>query len=134
MAATPPDVDVEAALDRLIHADAVDEADDGTLSTTAAFEETRRVYHDTYGDMAEAGFHRTVTALFDLDPDEVVATVPEGVAIAGVDGVAVDEFRQAFDVSTAPAVLLFRDGDLRQTLAGRQAPSDVDEAVQSVYR
>lgn len=226
MATTPPNVDVESALDRLIDADAVDEADDGTLTTTTAFEDTRRVYHDTYAHMGEEGFHSTVADLFDIDRDEVAAhvdatgitreelvaylsvrsflddppdrgtlavmadivvqigpgspvpsavrevtdddyetfleaepeaivtvwkhgcdpceamkeefdaildVVPGGVAVAGVDGEAAADFRRAFDVSAAPAVLLFRDGDLQRTLTGRKSPAELADAFESVY-
>ncbi|EJN60448.1 thioredoxin family protein [Halogranum rubrum] len=227
MAAEPPDVDVEPALDRLIDTGVVDEADDGALTTTAAFEDTRRVYHDTYAHMADEGFHSTVADLFDIDRDEVgahidatgmtrdelvaylsvrsflddppeqetlavmagivvqigpgspvpmaveelsdeeceqfladepdavvtvwkhgcdpceamkedideiVASVPEGVAIAGVDGADVPAFRRAFDVSVAPAVLLFRDGQLRETFTGRKSPAALADAFEAVYR
>jgi thiol-disulfide isomerase/thioredoxin len=58
---------LEDALDRLIDAGAVDEADDGTLSTTQAFEDVRDVYHDTYGNATESVFHDTVADLFDID-------------------------------------------------------------------
>jgi thiol-disulfide isomerase/thioredoxin len=226
VATTPPNVDVESALDRLVDADAVDEADDGTLTTTTAFEDTRRVYHDTYAHMGEEGFHSTVADLFDIDRDEVAAhvdatgitreelvaylsiqsflddppdrgtlavmadivvqigpgspvpsavrevtdedyetfldaepeaivtvwkhgcdpcdamkeefdaildAVPDGVAVAGVDGEAAADFRRSFDVSAAPAVLLFHDGDLQRTLTGRKSPAELAEAFESVY-
>lgn len=227
MATASPDVDVESALDTLIDAGVVDEADDGALTTTSAFEDTRRVYHDTYAHMADEGFHSTVADLFDIDRDEVgahidatgmtrdelvaylsvrsflddppeqgtlavmagivvqigpgspvpmaveelsdedyeaflddepdalvtvwkhgcdpceamkedldeiLAAVPDGVAVAGVDGADVPAFRRAFDVSVAPAVLLFRDGDLQKTLTGRTSPSALADAFESVYR
>lgn len=227
MAAAPPDVDVESALDRLIEHGVVDEADEGALSTTSGFEDTRCVYHDTYAHMADEGFHSTVADLFDIDRDEVgehidatgmtrdelvaylsvrsflddppeqetlavmagivvqigpgspvpiavdeltdedyeafladepdavvtvwkhgcdpceamkedfdeiLAAVPDGVAVAGVDGAEVPAFRRAFDVSVAPAVLLFRGGELRETLTGRQSPGALADAFKSVYR
>lgn len=226
MAATPPDVDVEAALDALIDAGAVNEADDGTLTTTAAFEDTRRVYHDTYAHIGEDAFESTVANLFGLDRDEVgshidatgltreelvaflsvrsflddppdrqtlavmadivgqigprssvpsdvreldddsyeaflverpdamvtvwkhgcdpceamkedldaiLDTVPADVAVGGIDGEEASGFRREFDVSAAPSVLLFRDGELRRTLTGRKSPDEVATAVEAVY-
>jgi thiol-disulfide isomerase/thioredoxin len=69
--------DPESALDRLVDEGVVDEADDGTLTTTEAYERTRVVYHDTYGD---AGNETVVTALsdvFGVDPETVAAYVDE---------------------------------------------------------
>jgi thiol-disulfide isomerase/thioredoxin len=219
----------EAALDRLVAADAVDEADDGTLTTTAAFEQVRRIYHDTYAHMDDEGVYDTVSDLFGLtreeaaeaiesdevsveelvaylsarsyledrgehpdpetlgvmarllveigpgspvpqgmteidddsyeaflaenpdavvtvwkhhcDPceamkeeiDAVLAAVPEGVAVAGVDGEAVASFRADYDVTVAPSVLAFRGGELEGTLTGRQTPPAVAELFESVY-
>lgn len=226
MASAPPNVDVEATLDQLIEAGAVDEADDGTLSTTPAFEDTRVVYHDTYAHMDEEGFHDTVADLFGIDRDDVAAhvetteltrdelvaylsirsfldesfprgtlavmadilvqigpgtpvppevteltdedyetflvdepdaivtvwkhgcdpceqmkgdldailtNVPDGVAVAGVDGESVDSFRADYEVNAAPAVLLFRDGDLQETVTGRKSPKALADAFDSVY-
>lgn len=228
MSAVPPepDVDIESALDHLIDAGAVDEADDGALTTTAEFENTRRIYHDTYGNASDERFYDTVGDLFAVgredavahvdatgltreelvaylavrsfleesptqetlavmadivvqigpgtpipphvraltdddyeafladhpdalvtvwkhgcdpceamkaDLDAILERVPEDVAVAGIDGEEAAAFRRAFEVSAAPAVLLFRGGDLQQTLTGRKSPAALGEEFESVY-
>ena len=67
------------------------------------------------------------------DLDEVLSSLPDRVAVAGVDGESVPEFRRAFDVDTAPAVCCFRDGDLAATVTGRQSPSAYAGRFDDVY-
>lgn len=67
------------------------------------------------------------------DLDSVLASVPDGVAVAGVDGEAVPEFRRAFDVDTAPVTCCFRDGDLAATVSGRQRPSTYADRFDELY-
>ncbi|MFB6107845.1 MAG: thioredoxin family protein [Haloplanus sp.] len=67
------------------------------------------------------------------DLDEVLASLPEGVAVAGVDGESVPSFRRAFDVDAAPAVCCFRDGALVETVTGRQSPAAYAERFEAVY-
>jgi thiol-disulfide isomerase/thioredoxin len=218
--------DPEAVLDRLVELDAVDETPDGSLETTTAFEDVRRVYRDTYGHMEADGVATTVADLFgvsreearrlldadevtredvvaylamrsfadeDLDsatlavmadllvrvgpgspvpdalteltdetyesflaenPDAVVTVwkhhcdpceamkselprildaVPEGVAVAGVDGEEVVDFRRTFDVDAAPAVLCFVDGTFAWAETGRQRPGRLAERFDDCY-
>jgi thiol-disulfide isomerase/thioredoxin len=63
----PANVDPEAALDRLIDDGVVDEADDGTLTTTETYEQTRVVYHDTYGQADDETLAAALADLFDVD-------------------------------------------------------------------
>ncbi|ELZ72727.1 thioredoxin family protein [Haloferax volcanii] len=226
MAATDIDADPETALETLIEAGAVDEAPDGTLSTTAEFEKTLAVYHDIYGAVSTEEFHRTVSELFGVAPENVEARldefgvtradvvaylaaksfldapvgqdhllvmagllveitpsspvpdaldeldddsfesylaahpdavvlvwrrfcepcdamkadldaildrVPDGVAAAGVDGEAADEFCRRFDVDSAPTLLCVRDGELRERASGRQTPAEVAAVLDRVY-
>ncbi|MBC9985685.1 thioredoxin [Haloferax sp. AS1] len=226
MAATDIDADPETALETLIAAGAVDEAPDGTLSTTAEFEKTLAVYHDIYGAVSTEEFHRTVSELFGVAPENVEARldefgvtradvvaylaaksfldapvgqdlllvmagllveitpsspvpdaldeldddffesylaahpdavvlvwrrfcepcdamkadldaildrVPDGVAAAGVDGEAADEFCRRFDVDSAPTLLCVRDGELRERASGRQTPAEVAAVLDRVY-
>ena len=222
----PTNVDPEAALDRLIDDDVVDEADDGTLTTTEAYERTRVVYHDTYGDADEETLATTLADIFDVDretaadyveandvepadlvaylslqsvldpvpdrptlatmaalvvdigpgspvpesqpeldddsyeafladhPDTVVFVwktgchpcdamkddlgeiherVPDGVAVAGVDGESVPSFRLEYGVDSAPAVLAFQGGDLVESLSGRRSPVALEQFFSVVY-
>ncbi|SEK47562.1 thioredoxin family protein [Haloferax larsenii] len=224
MSATHPDP--ETALDTLIAADAVDEAPDGSLTTTEEFEKVLAIYHDVYGAISTEEFHQTVVDLFDVDPDsveahleaydvgrtdvvaylaaqsfldvpvgqdlltvmasllveitpsspvpdhlseldddafeaflesnpnaivtvwrrfctpcdgmkddldEILDRVPADVAVAGLDGEATDDFCRRYEVDTAPTVLCFRDGELRESASGRTSPDDVERLVDRVY-
>jgi len=67
------------------------------------------------------------------DLDAVVSELPDGVAVAGVDGESVPNFRRAFDVDSAPAVCCFRGGDLVDTLTGRQSPDTYADRFAELY-
>lgn len=67
------------------------------------------------------------------DLDEILAALPERVAVAGVDGESVPDFRRTFGVDAAPAVCCFRDGDLDAVLTGRQSPSAYAEQFDDCY-
>jgi thiol-disulfide isomerase/thioredoxin len=229
----------ETALDRLIEAGAVAEAADGSLTTTDAFEDTRSVYHDTYGTAAPGAFEATAAEVFGLtdeaveelidageltrrhlvaylsvrsffrelasgdggeddsatvpdpqtaalmaqilveigpgspvppeieelgdgdydeflrahpdavltlwkrhcDPcealkrefDDVLAAVPAGVAVAGLDGEAVPEFCGEFGVNAAPAVLLFKDGALAEKIVGKRSVEALAERFAETF-
>lgn len=55
------------------------------------------------------------------DLDDVLAGLPEGVPVAGVQGESAPEFRAAYDVEAAPSVLLFAGGEHVETIRGRSA-------------
>jgi len=237
--ADPSTAAPEDALDALVDTGIVDERDDGTLVTTDDFEATRRVYRDSYADVDDEVFRRTVadafgvsestaaeridagdvareeliaylslrsaldsaeprspdsrpqsadavgderlatmaallaeispgspvpealteldddwSAFLDDNPDAVVtvwrhdcapcealkanldavlSALPDGVAVAGVDGEAVPEFRQEFDVDAAPAICAFRAGDLADVTTGRQSPETYTDRFAAVY-
>jgi thiol-disulfide isomerase/thioredoxin len=59
------------------------------------------------------------------DLDAILDRVPEGVAVAGVDGESVADFRREFDVDAAPATLTFADGELIDCVTGRGTPDQV---------
>jgi len=63
------------------------------------------------------------------DLDAIVAAVPDEVAIAGVDGDAVPQFRRAFDVTAAPSVVVISDGAHAETASGRQSPAAVEKLI-----
>lgn len=219
-------VDLEAALDRLVEAGVVDEADDGALTTTAEYERARSVYNDTYGHADEETLTKALSDLFgvdvdtaatyvdendvgpadlvaylslqsvldpvpdrqtlavmaalvvDIDPgspvpdqleehdddsyeafleehpdavltvwktgchpcdamkddlDEILERVPDGVAVAGLDGESVPSFRLAYGVDSAPAVLAFESGELVESLSGRRSPYALEQFFSVVY-
>jgi thiol-disulfide isomerase/thioredoxin len=65
--------------------------------------------------------------------DETLATLPEGVAVAGVDGEDVTEFRREFDVEAAPATLTFADGEFVECVTGRRTPDQFAEMFANAY-
>lgn len=67
------------------------------------------------------------------DLDAVLAAVPDCVAVAGVDGESVPDFRRTFDVDAAPAVCAFRDGALEDVTTGRQPPETYAERFAAIY-
>lgn len=61
------------------------------------------------------------------------ATLPDRVALAGVDGDSVGRLRAEFDVTSAPTLLFFAGGSLADTFEG-YLPADVlAERVEGVY-
>jgi thiol-disulfide isomerase/thioredoxin len=59
--------------------------------------------------------------------------LPERVALAGVDGDSVGRLRREFEVTSAPTLLFFADGELADTFEG-YLPADVlAERVEDVY-
>lgn len=72
------DVDLEAALDRLVETGAVDETEDGELSTTTDFEDARSVYHDAYAGLDEDAVREAVADLLGLHPAEAESRVEGG--------------------------------------------------------
>lgn len=67
------------------------------------------------------------------DLDEILGHVPEGVAVAGVDGESVADFRREFDVDAAPATLTFADGELVDCVTGRGAPDQVADLFDAAF-
>lgn len=216
----------EAALDRLLETDVVREHEDGTLTTNPEFEDTRRVYADTYSDCSDETFRTTIADLFDLPEDEaaehieetgvtrgeltaflalrsfldehpdaetlavmsrvvlevepasavprslrkigegeyeafldahpdtifmvwkqacepceamkedldaLLEIIPDDVAVVGVDGEAVPDFRREFDVTAAPSLVVVADGDHEITVSGRQSPKAVSKLVEDFF-
>lgn len=67
------------------------------------------------------------------DLDEILERVPDGVAVAGLDGESIPSFRLAYGVDSAPAVLAFRDGELAESLTGRRSPVALEQFFSVVY-
>lgn len=65
--------------------------------------------------------------------DEILAAVPDGVAVAGVDGESVPAFRREFDVSAAPSTLAFADGGLVDALEGRRKPQRLADLFDDAF-
>jgi thiol-disulfide isomerase/thioredoxin len=68
-----------------------------------------------------------------LQLEETLAALPEGVAVAGVDGESVRSFRESFDVSAAPTTLVFAGGDLVDTHEGYRSPEALGAAFAAAY-
>ena len=67
------------------------------------------------------------------DLEEILDVVPEGVAVAGVDGGVVSAFRREFEVNAAPAVLCFRGGTLVESETGRKTADELADRFTAVY-
>jgi thiol-disulfide isomerase/thioredoxin len=67
------------------------------------------------------------------DLEGILDAVPDGVAVAGVDGGTVSAFRREFEVNAAPAVLSVRGGDLVDAETGRQTVDELRETFTAVY-
>ena len=65
--------------------------------------------------------------------DETLAALPDRVAVAGVDGESVREFRDRFDVSAAPAVVCVRDGEAVAAESGYRSPAAVADLVAGAF-
>jgi hypothetical protein len=87
---------LEDALDTLIAAGLVAERDDGGLVTTDDFEATRRIYRDSYGDVDDAVFRRTVADAFGVSESTAAERIDAG-AITREGLVAYLSLRSAFD-------------------------------------
>ncbi|MHB9287652.1 thioredoxin family protein [Halobacteriales archaeon Cl-PHB] len=61
--------------------------------------------------------------------DAILDRLPADVAVAGLEGEDCPEFVNEYDVSAAPALVVFRDGEHVRTETGRQTPADVDSLV-----
>jgi thiol-disulfide isomerase/thioredoxin len=67
------------------------------------------------------------------DLDAVLSALPDGVAVAGVDGESVPEFRRTVGVDAAPAVCSFRGGDLEDVTTGRQSVETYADRFAAVF-
>lgn len=71
------DVDPDVLFDRLVDADVLAENEDGTVKTTPEFEDTRAIYHDTYGNADVETRCSAVADLFGIDVEEAKRRVEE---------------------------------------------------------
>ncbi len=67
------------------------------------------------------------------DLDAILERVPDGVAVAGLDGESVPSFRLAYGVDSAPSILAFRGGELAESLTGRRSPVALEQFFSVVY-
>lgn len=67
------------------------------------------------------------------DLDEILESIPEGVAVAGIEPDPPSSFRRNYRVDVAPAVLLFRDGEEVERFTGRTRPDVLAEAFAETY-
>jgi thiol-disulfide isomerase/thioredoxin len=65
--------------------------------------------------------------------DDILAALPERVAVAGIDGEAVNDFRRDFDVTAAPATLTFADGAFVECVTGRRSAAQLSQMFAVAY-
>ena len=64
---------------------------------------------------------------------EILDAIPEPVAVGGLDGEQCAEFRRAYDIDAAPAMVLFENGEFREGFTGRATAERVAAACAEVY-
>ena len=67
------------------------------------------------------------------DLPSILESVPDDVAVGGVDGESASAFRRAYEVNAAPSLLLFVDGTLVETLRGRFTAEQVANACDRAF-
>lgn len=67
------------------------------------------------------------------DLDEILAALPDRVAVAGVDGEACPEFCRTHEVNAAPAVVFFEAGERRDVVTGRTSPEPLADRARTLY-
>lgn len=65
--------------------------------------------------------------------DDLLAALPAGHAVAGIDGGTEDGFRRAYEVTAAPTTLCFRDGDVVAREDGRVTVDGFADLVERAY-
>jgi thioredoxin-like negative regulator of GroEL len=97
---------------------------------------------DTYEDfVAEHGEAVIIVWSYPCDPcrslrEELPAfrdNLPDGVALAGVDGDAVGKLRTEFDVTSAPTFLFFSGSELADTFQGYLPVDVLAQRIEEVY-
>ena len=67
------------------------------------------------------------------DLDEILAAIPDHVAVAGIEPVPPSDFRRNYRVDSAPAILVFRDGREETRFTGYTDPEELAEAFAETY-
>ncbi|UIP00252.1 thioredoxin family protein [Halobaculum sp. CBA1158] len=65
--------------------------------------------------------------------EETLDAIPDGVAVAGVDGEACPEFRRRFDVDVAPAVACVHDGEAVAVETSYVSPAEIADLVERAF-
>lgn len=128
----PPAQPELAAMARLAAEVGMDAVPPGVARVT---DDDYAAFLDEHGDVVLTVWSYPCSPCEELkaDLDEVRAAAPEGVAFAGADGSEVPDLRREFGVEAAPTTLLFRAGDLVETLRGYQSPAAMADAFDEVY-
>ena len=131
--------DREVSQDELLHLATLVAGVSTTSPVPDAMEE---VDDDTYAEFLEANedsvlfvwrLHCEPCDRMKDDLDAILEAVQDGVAVAGVDGESVAEFRREFDVDTAPATLTFADGEFVESLSGRRTPEQLGDLFAAAF-
>lgn len=98
-------------------------------------DETYEPYLDAHPDAVVFAWKRNCAPceVMKEELDDVLAAVPDGLDVAGIDGELSAGFRAEYELTAAPSVLCFRGGELAETADGRQRPEEVAALVDRVY-
>lgn len=67
------------------------------------------------------------------DLDAILSEIPSRVAVGGIDGENAPSFRRAYGIDSAPAMVMFENGEFREGFTGRATPERVASACAEVY-
>jgi len=109
---------------------------------SAVPERMEELTDETYADfLADAGDALVFVWKYPCDPcrdmkgeiPALLERLPEDIAVAGVDGEEVVDFRREFQVEAAPEVLAFADGELAWRSRGYTPLADLAAGLADVY-
>jgi PAS domain-containing protein len=132
---TETDLDAEALVAALVDGDvlAVDTGSD-TVTTTAAFEDTRAIYHDSYESVPEDVFHEAVADAFGFASAERAAERVEALGVTRAEFVAYLAIDSELDGSQSPATLARMARVVDGVGPGTPVPEDIPELDDESYR
>lgn len=98
-------------------------------------DETYRDFLDEHGDSVIMVWrtHCDPCDAVKRNLDSIMAAPPAGVSFAGIDGEESIDLRKEFEVEAAPTTLVFKDGELADTIRGRKPVERFEDVFEQVY-
>lgn len=132
---TSGDSDAEALLDALVEGGVVSVDPETTaVTTTAAFEDTRAVYHDSYADASAERFHGSVAEVFDLDSTDAAAERVDDLGVTREEFVGYLAIDAHLDRSPSTATLARMAHVVSELRPGTPVPDAVVELDDGSYK
>jgi thiol-disulfide isomerase/thioredoxin len=102
---TNGEMDAERLVAALVDGGVLSVAADGTAATTAAFEDTRSIYHDSYASVSESDFHEAVADAFGFESTERAATRIDALDVTREEFIAFLALDSDLDTTYSTAML-----------------------------